>query len=439
MKPITTTTLFSKQILLVAVATLLSYGSSAQVGNGFEGPTGVGLDGSSSCWFQDFDTSPHALANFTAPCGTVVVQESTSGGTIGFTNALVNNTNGTDGFSDGDSFGVITAAAMNSDLGAGPTEGTQGFYMEDVDGLVLLAFDAVDLDGTSNPTVSLNYHLSSTGWEIDDILHIYVEVSGCGSAGTFDLLDGATAVNVNGDDIDNGVIPEGSWRTASLSLTSYIGCNVELFIEFSANSSAEELGLDNIQFTQGIVLPVELGNFTASLQKEGIALDWATQSEINNEGFEVQHSMDGKNWESISFVEGNGNSFIAHNYSFLHEKPVVGNNFYRLKQMDYNGVVEYSPVRVALWDGVGPIIKELKAQPNPATDWINVDLPVELVDARQLSFGIYNQMGQLVRQINRDVNDTQLGFDISDLTSGLYYLQVFENGQRHTARFVVQH
>ncbi len=438
MKPITTTLLFPKHILLLAVASMLSYGSFAQVGNGFEGPTGVGLNGSSSCWFQDFDLSAHTLANFSAPCGTVVVQESTSGATIGFTNALANTTNGADGFSDGDSFGVITAAAMSSDLGAGPTEGSQGFYMEDTDGLVVMIFDAVDLDGTSNPMVSLNYYLSSTGWETADLLHIYVEVTGCGAAGTFDLLDGATPVNVDGDDIDNGVVAEGSWNTASLSLTSYIGCNVELTIEFSANSSAEELGLDNIQFTQGIVLPVELGNFTASLQKEGVVLDWETQNEINNEGFEVQHSIDGKNWESISFVEGNGSSFIAHNYSFLHEKPVVGNNFYRLKQMDYNGVVDYSPVRVALWDGVGPIIKELKAQPNPATDWINVDIPENLVDARQLSFGIYNQMGQLIRQINRDVNDTQLGFDISDLASGLYYLQVFENGQRHTARFVVQ-
>src|SRR5690606_7951372 len=72
-------------------------------------------------------------------------------------------------------------------------------------------------------------------------------------------------------------------------------------------------------------LPVELISFKGAAAGQGIALDWETASEKNNAFFSVQHSKDGRNFESVGYVEGNGTSAMAHQYAFTHTQPVKGN------------------------------------------------------------------------------------------------------------------
>ncbi len=93
-------------------------------------------------------------------------------------------------------------------------------------------------------------------------------------------------------------------------------------------------------------LPVELINFKAFLQHNDIHLHWSTATELNNEGFEVQHSLDGRHWTEIGFVTGSGTTTVQQDYRFEHKAPPSGVNYYRLKQLDYDGAFEYSPVVV---------------------------------------------------------------------------------------------
>jgi len=216
---------------------------NAQVSKGFESATGINF-ANTSCYFVDGDMTAHTLANFSNSCGTVIVTEPPSGSSLGYTTSWAPGSNGNGGFSDGDYFGLSASASVVAQLGAAPPQGSQAFIMEDTDGDVTMVFSEVFLAGTANPMVSIQYILDETTWEPSDFLNIYVAISGCGAPTTVTLL------NTVGFDIDDLGI-EDTWNTLSANLTPYIGCSAQLVVEFSGNAASEELGIDNIVFTEG--------------------------------------------------------------------------------------------------------------------------------------------------------------------------------------------
>lgn len=94
------------------------------------------------------------------------------------------------------------------------------------------------------------------------------------------------------------------------------------------------------------VLPIELLSLHARAVPEGVLLEWSTSSEAGNDRFEVERSADGAHFVHIGTVPGAGNSLQVQHYSHLDPAPLVGNNFYRLRQVDVDGGHTYSPVRV---------------------------------------------------------------------------------------------
>lgn len=92
-------------------------------------------------------------------------------------------------------------------------------------------------------------------------------------------------------------------------------------------------------------LPVKLVQFRAtSMGNNTVQLDWATALELNNDYFEVQRSNDARDWQAIGMVYGMGNSTVMNSYSYIDETSVNANTYYRLKQVDYDGAFEYSPI-----------------------------------------------------------------------------------------------
>ena len=91
-------------------------------------------------------------------------------------------------------------------------------------------------------------------------------------------------------------------------------------------------------------LPVELLSFEVSLDQGQVYLDWKTASEINNDFFEVQRSESGDNWEKIGKVVGNGTINEVMEYDFVDKSPLFGKSYYRLRQVDFDGQFEYSPI-----------------------------------------------------------------------------------------------
>jgi len=107
-------------------------------------------------------------------------------------------------------------------------------------------------------------------------------------------------------------------------------------------------------------LPVTLVYFTGKNEAQGSILNWKTTSETNNSGFDIEKSVDAKNFEKIGFVDGNGDSKENKTYNFTDQNP-FSTTYYRLKQIDYDGKFEYSRIISVKNDLSG-----ISIYPNPA-------------------------------------------------------------------------
>lgn len=76
------------------------------------------------------------------------------------------------------------------------------------------------------------------------------------------------------------------------------------------------------------VLPIELVNFKAIPKGDQILLEWQTVTETNNEGFEIQKSLDGTNWSIVKFVPGSGTSSRLNTYGYIDNQPDLGRSYY---------------------------------------------------------------------------------------------------------------
>jgi hypothetical protein len=91
-------------------------------------------------------------------------------------------------------------------------------------------------------------------------------------------------------------------------------------------------------------LPVELVSFYCEELDSKIRLTWRTASETQNDYFLVQHSTDGVSFRELARIPGAGDSQVENHYEYPHEKPSPGTNYYRLKQVDFDGQFEYSHI-----------------------------------------------------------------------------------------------
>jgi len=109
-----------------------------------------------------------------------------------------------------------------------------------------------------------------------------------------------------------------------------------------------DFAMDDVSFSlcpEGAPMPVELTSFTARQIGNGVSLNWSTSQEINNNYFQVEKSSDGNsNWTVLTSVAGAGNSQVAKNYNTFDANPLSGSNYYRLKQVDYDGNYTYSRI-----------------------------------------------------------------------------------------------
>lgn len=96
-----------------------------------------------------------------------------------------------------------------------------------------------------------------------------------------------------------------------------------------------------------IILPIELTSFIGVENKSNVDLEWVVASQINNDYFTLEHSLDGYKWEIITNINGVGSTTESIKYNYTHTNPKSGMNYYRLTQTDFDGKFEtFSPVAV---------------------------------------------------------------------------------------------
>jgi hypothetical protein len=123
-----------------------------------------------------------------------------------------------------------------------------------------------------------------------------------------------------------------------------------------------------------VVLPIELLDFEATLDKNKVELKWATATETNNDYFTVEKSKDGYTYEQVAKVSGSGTSTSIVNYTETDFHPYEGISYYRLKQTDYNGLYNYSNVVPVEYHSNGDFGFSIFPNPGEAKDDIKIQL-----------------------------------------------------------------
>jgi hypothetical protein len=171
----------------------------------------------------------------------------------------------------------------------------------------------------------------------------------------------------------------------------------------------------------GQPLPVKILSIAAKpIDNKWIQVDWQTAAEINNEGFEVQRSTDGKHFEDIGWVAGAGNSSETISYTFTDNKVQPGiRYYYRLLQRDYDKNFEYSPV-VSAQLKESAVVKWMQLLPNPASaaGSVVVNTASETVATLTVSDIKGNVLLQLPAKVFAGINTIPL--DLSGLPAGNY-------------------
>lgn len=202
------------------------------------------------------------------------------------------------------------------------------------------------------------------------------------------------------------------------------------YVEFSNISSFSSFIY--LSTTSATPLPVTLTYFNASKEESVASLKWATTEEVNNKGFEIQRSLDAKEWFAIGFVAdqtGTGNSKGLLTYSFTDAAPLTGVNYYRLKQIDNDETFRYSSIAAVKFEnGKG----SLYVYPNPvSTGSLSMNLPHQ----GNYKLSVYNISGLKVLGLN----GAESTLDIRSLSTGVYVLRiVYENGETHSKTFIVK-
>lgn len=181
--------------------------------------------------------------------------------------------------------------------------------------------------------------------------------------------------------------------------------------------------------TNDVLLPIELLDFTIELNEKAVNISWLTLTELNNDFFTIERSIDGLKFESLKTINGAGNSFSVINYTTKDEKPFKGTSYYRLKQTDFNGSYSYSNIKSVYLNESN----QIEVYPNPnetgllkiATDGSN-PFEIKLVDS----------LGRIIYETK--LNDSLSEIDLSVFEKGVYMLFITNQNSSLIKKIIYQ-
>lgn len=206
------------------------------------------------------------------------------------------------------------------------------------------------------------------------------------------------------------------------------------------STSTGTLALDNISIN-GTLLPVEMASFNAeTTSKGGVQLVWETASETNNDYFDIQHSQNGKDFNTIKTINGAGTTTTPQYYSWIDPNPIPGTNYYRLKQVDFDRRFQFSEVKaveVISPNGLSIANNQFNIYPNPASNDLYLN-PIRTFD-QPVSFDIVNMLGRSVLSGKMDGSKSANShINIEQLQAGSYLIRLSAPNHRvlQIARFI---
>ncbi|MEM6723355.1 MAG: S8 family serine peptidase [Bacteroidota bacterium] len=230
-----------------------------------------------------------------------------------------------------------------------------------------------------------------------------------------------------------------SFDLRNFAISNGLTLDSDVQVKFQQNDgfpiTSDGMAFDNVQIT-ATVLSVDNLELVGSINNGQADLVWTTSAERNNAGFEVEHSIDGIEFNRLQPIQAIGNSDSPTDYAYTHTGMRKGANYYRIQQKDFDGKIAYSNI----------IVLELNSDQNSTLIWPNpakedqVQIETYLVEAANVHYSIYSPEGQLIRSWNNDLPEgaTTDRIDLNGLAAGFYMVETRIGSERLINKLIVR-
>ena len=185
-----------------------------------------------------------------------------------------------------------------------------------------------------------------------------------------------------------------------------------------------------IEFSLDAPLPVELLTFIAQTIGREIKLDWITASEINNDFFTLERSIDGRNFQEIAIIPGKGTSSEINKYNYFDQNPEIGINYYRLKQTDFDGEYSYSNIVNAKIKNENHFL----VYPSVVEEIITVEKNIN--SEEDLTMIIHDLSGRSNKTFTFSSEQNKIELLLTDLLPGIYFLSLYNDKTIESFKFI---
>ncbi len=221
------------------------------------------------------------------------------------------------------------------------------------------------------------------------------------------------------------------WRQEIVDLSAYNGQTIQIAFE-GVSVWGSIIALDDISIESNCVVPVSLVSFTVAKQNKANKLTWKTSQEVNSLKYVVQQSKDGRNFVDLGDVVAAGTSSTERTYSFAHNLPSKGYNYYRIKMIDKDNKSKLSPVRSVLNLG----LNEISVAPNPVANTMKLSINADKADAAVVVITDMSGKTVLSNTFSVVAGDNIVPVNTAKLNAGSYIIKVQLNGDVQMGKFI---
>ena len=243
---------------------------------------------------------------------------------------------------------------------------------------------------------------------------------------------GTTPVSFRWRMTSNNTVSSEGWYVDDILRENGCGGILKVAQFTSSNSKLDNTSAIIFVLPAGTTVPLTLMWFNATAVGNNVALDWNTTSEINVRNYNIEYSTDGTTWTTIGTV--NAKNAATNNYTFIHNGPVAGNNYYRIKMNDMSGRFTYSQVKLikkGIFNNPSIVLA-----PNPVAQESTLFLSS---DVKASNIHIYDAAGSLVKVLKINTGDQQVKINTAPFANGIYLIEITGGTEKQVIRMMVQH
>ena len=280
------------------------------------------------------------------------------------------------------------------------------------------SFDCADISNVdvliipSGVTVTISSTVQNNNPDL--IIRVFGTISFEGNSSTLEL------------DRDAGLrVETGGWLTTNQNNNSQ-----KLKFGNSALWTSGDGNIPGFAWYSNNPLAVEMSGLEVWKDGDHIVIDWTTISEHKSDYFVIERSKDGRQFQAIGQMEAKGNSEVVQIYRFRDEHPLPGTNYYRIKEVDWDGSNSYSAIKSVWLQGEG----QSQIWQNPSGTRIFLKKEKSSTESR---LEIYDLQGHLLHRLFLDNRAGDQFLDLPELETGQYALLLFNGYQLpHSERLV---